>query len=110
MEPLVWDGTANHIAFTIDTSPIDKNRDIEKESLTYSLKMARLGKGSTYRIEHEILGNFYRVRIGDRVGWKDIHSGLFSALENSRGDSKRHNPKKASSRPGGIQNEVRVVC
>jgi len=29
--------------------------------------MGRIGKGSTYRIAHELLGNFYRVKKGEQA-------------------------------------------
>lgn len=64
MDPLVWDGKADGIQFAVETSPLEKDRNVEKDSLTYELKMARIGKGSTYRIDHELLGNYYRVRKG----------------------------------------------
>lgn len=66
MDPLVWDGKAECIKFVIDTSPVEKDRDLETDSLTYEMEMGRVGKGSTYRINHELLGNYYRVRTGER--------------------------------------------
>lgn len=61
MEPLVWDGMSDSISFEFKASPLAKERDLERESLTYSVLMARLGKGSSYRIENELLANYYRV-------------------------------------------------
>ena len=65
MEPLVWDGTAHQIKSSILCSPIDTNKSIEPDSLTYKLDLSRLGVSSAYRIEHEILGNFNRFIKGD---------------------------------------------
>jgi len=65
IEPLVWDGSVSRVRFKIRTSPISPDRDIERESLTYSLDLARLGKTSAYRIEHELLGNYYRLEHGE---------------------------------------------
>jgi predicted ATPase len=65
MDPLVWDGKADCIKFVVDTSPVEKDRDLETDSLTYEMEMGRVGKGSTYRINHELLGNYYRVRTGE---------------------------------------------
>lgn len=66
MDPLVWDGKADCIKFVVDTSPVEKDRDLETDSLTYEMEMGRVGKGSTYRINHELLGNYYRVKTGER--------------------------------------------
>ncbi len=67
MDPLVWDGKAASIEFTVNTSPLESERDINKDSLTYEMKLGRVGNGSTYRIDHELLGNYYHVRIGERT-------------------------------------------
>jgi predicted ATPase len=66
MEPLVWDGSAESISFCIKASPVDKSRSVERDSLTYNVEMARLGKSSAYRIGYELLANFYRVETGER--------------------------------------------
>lgn len=66
MDPLLWDGTAESIHFSIKASPSDKNRSVEKDSLTYDMTIERIGKGSTYRIAHELLRNYYRVEKGER--------------------------------------------
>ena len=65
MDPLVWDGKANAIEFVVKISPLEKNRNPETDSLTYEMKMGRVG-GSAYRIDHELLGNYYHVRTGKR--------------------------------------------
>jgi predicted ATPase len=67
MEPLVWDGFADKIAFKFKASPIETWRNIETESLTYELEMAKLGKGGSFTIAHELLGKFYGVEMGDRT-------------------------------------------
>jgi predicted ATPase len=66
MEPLVWDGRSDAIAYTLRTSPLEARRDAEKESLTYEFVMQRLGKGSSFRIDHELLANYYQVTKGER--------------------------------------------
>jgi predicted ATPase len=66
MEPLVWDGSAESISFRIKASPVDKNRSVERDSLTYKVEMARLGKSSAYRMGYELLANFHRVETGER--------------------------------------------
>lgn len=64
--PLLWDGRAEKLRFRIRTSPIDKERDVERDSLTYDVEFSRLGQSQTYRIDSELLGNFYRVETGER--------------------------------------------
>jgi len=64
MEPLVWDGQASQIRIRVKASPVDEWRDAERESLTYELFLDRLGGGSSYRVNHELLGNFHGVDIG----------------------------------------------
>lgn len=65
MEPLVWDGRSAEIMTRIKTTPLDTWRPLERDRLTYELILARLGQTSGYRIEHELLGKFYRVERGE---------------------------------------------
>lgn len=58
MEPLVWDGQTDSIVFCIETSPLEEGRDIMRESLTYQVELARIGKSSSYRIEGELLAKY----------------------------------------------------
>jgi predicted ATPase len=41
MEPLVWDGLSDGISFSIKASPVEEDRNIERDSLTYQVEMAR---------------------------------------------------------------------
>lgn len=66
MLPLLWDGQSEKLRFRIRTSPIDRERDVERDSLTYDVEFSRLGQSQTYRIDSELLGNFYRVETGER--------------------------------------------
>lgn len=66
MGPLVWDGRADHIAIRLQTSPPESMPDPVKRSLTYQLRLARLGQGGSYRIDHELLVNSYRVEAGKK--------------------------------------------
>ena len=66
MLPLVRDGQADAIATQVKTSPIDEWRDPVRDSLTYKLTLAHLKGTSTYRIQDELLGNFYRVEMGEK--------------------------------------------
>ena len=74
MGPLVWDGVVDEIKFQVKTTPIDKHRDVKKDSLTYKMNLSRIGNGSTYKINHELLGNYSRVDRGE-------HAEPFKLLE-----------------------------
>jgi predicted ATPase len=63
MEPLVWDGKAERIAFRVKTSPLAQS--LPQHDLTYEVELVRLGAGSTYRVEYELLGDYYRVGRGE---------------------------------------------
>jgi predicted ATPase len=85
MEPLMWDGAANKIVVRIIGSPLEEERDVEKESLRYELDINRLGKSSSYRIDHELLckHNLYATdgrqspfKFLERIG---IRSHIFDA-------------------------------
>lgn len=61
MEPLVWDGDADGIRVKVKCSPTDASRDAANDSLTYELRLDRVGKSGEYRIGHEMLGNYAQV-------------------------------------------------
>jgi predicted ATPase len=64
MEPLVWDGSAEAIRFRAKCSPADQTRDKTRDSLTYELKLERIGKTGEYRIDYELLANYLKVEQG----------------------------------------------
>ncbi len=64
IEPFLYNGAEKEIDLTVKTTPVDPGRDPERDSMTYELRLARLGKSSAYRIDHELLGNFYRCDKG----------------------------------------------
>lgn len=74
MESLIWDGQSESISYCIETSPVEENRDILRDSLTYEVEIVRIGQGSSYRIEKELLANFYRAK-------KQRAKGPFKFLE-----------------------------
>lgn len=88
IDPLVWDGMAESISFSVKVSPSEEDRSIEKDSLTYDMTINRIGKGSIYRIDHELLGNYYRVEKGEQTEpFKMIERGTRNAVvfdENER--------------------------
>lgn len=61
MEPLVWDGSVDAIRLCAKCSPTDPTRNEERESLTYTLELERLGKTGEYRIGYESLANYFKV-------------------------------------------------
>lgn len=67
IDPLLWDGTAESIYFSVKVSPSEENRNVERDSLTYNIRIERIGKGSTYRIAHELLGKYYQVEKGEQT-------------------------------------------
>lgn len=64
MEPLVWDGTAEVIRLRVKCSPTDPARNEARESLTYEFKLGRIGKTGEYRIDYELLANYFKVEQG----------------------------------------------
>lgn len=65
--PLLWDGKATELSWKLKTDPVVPGRDPVREALTYELSLRRLGVGSAYRIEIEVLANYYRVEIGEKT-------------------------------------------
>lgn len=72
--PLLWDGQAREIGWTIKTDPLRDQRglirDPVREALTYELRVRQLGSTSSFRVEHEMLGNYYLRDRGDKPGPK----------------------------------------
>lgn len=68
--PLLWDGQASGIEWLVKVDPPGANRDLVREALTYELKLVQLGRSSTYRVDHELLGNYYLKDIGQKPGPK----------------------------------------
>lgn len=64
MDSLLWDGQVDHVELSIKTTPADPDQHIDRDSMTYLLRLVRLGRSSDYRIDYELLGNFYRVEQG----------------------------------------------
>lgn len=65
IDPLLWDGKAKEIRWTLKASPVDDKRPAS-DSLTYETSLAQIGKASAYRVDHELLGNYYRVEQGQK--------------------------------------------
>ncbi len=60
MEPIVWDGVASSINFSLDTTGDDGDGGTKQ----YVLELARLGKGSSYRVEKEQLTQSQELQDG----------------------------------------------
>ncbi len=63
---LLWDGAENEMGWRMVASPAEDWRGLPKDCLTYETTLARIGKGSAYRIERELLANYNEVRTGER--------------------------------------------
>lgn len=70
IDPIIWDGSASSIKFKIETEPVGDDRGPEH----YDLTLTRLGGGSSYKIENELLANAHKVR-------RKIESKPFKFLE-----------------------------
>jgi predicted ATPase len=60
MDPVVWDGIATSIKCSIETTPEGGDLGPEK----YELELARLGAGSSFKVETESLTNSYKSKKG----------------------------------------------
>lgn len=64
IDPLLWDGIDDRISLKCKCSPVEDGRDLARDSLTYGLEIGRLGQTSSYRIDQELLGNYFRFDEG----------------------------------------------
>jgi len=89
MEPVLWDGQADRIRLLTKMTPLPPYTDEVKDALTYDLTLARLGKTSSYRIDHEVLGNFYQVETGAmptpfKLLERDPHHAVVFSMDSKR--------------------------
>jgi len=89
MEPIVWDGQADRIRLRAKMTPIPPYKDVVKDALTYDLTLARLGKSSAYRMDKEVLGNFYKVETGEmqdpfKLLERDPHHAVVYSMDSQR--------------------------
>ncbi|REJ73798.1 MAG: ATP-binding cassette domain-containing protein, partial [Planctomycetota bacterium] len=66
ISPLLWDGHVNRLRFRTKMSPVEQHRDEVRDSLTYDIVLNQVGKSSSYRINSELLANFYKVETNER--------------------------------------------
>lgn len=64
--PLLWDGQEQELGWIVKTDPVGLNLDLERDALTYELLLRQLGTTSAYRVEYELLGNYYRKDRGQK--------------------------------------------
>ena len=84
MDPIVWDGSAAAIQFSMKTAPVGDELGPEY----YELALGRLGSGSSYKIEKEFLANYHKVR-----GKKEVNPFKFLERVGSSAvffDEKKH--------------------
>jgi predicted ATPase len=60
MDPIVWDGAAASIRFVLESTP--EGGELGPEH--YELELARLGPGSSYKVEKELLINSHKLKKG----------------------------------------------
>ena len=65
--PLLWDGQVDQVSWLLKTDPVSADRDRTREALTYTLRLRQLGGSSAFRVEDELLGNFYLVDMGEKT-------------------------------------------
>jgi predicted ATPase len=74
IEPLLWDGSSPSLSIRLHIPPIDPRVDPSRADWRYEVELARIGKGSSYRIERERLADYYKFE-------KGLEPGPFKALE-----------------------------
>ena len=62
--PVLWDGQARELAWSVKTEPVGAERDPLRDALTYELRLRQLGGTSAYRVEHELLANYHLQNAG----------------------------------------------
>jgi len=76
MEPILWDGQAKELSIRVVMSPDDGGHDDQMDSPSYKLCLGRIGGTSSYRINHELLGGYYRIENAEEfelLRWIDRH-------------------------------------
>lgn len=66
MTPVLWDGAATELLWRLKTGPVKEGGDPTRDALTYELCLQKLGHTSGYRVERELLANYFRVERGER--------------------------------------------
>lgn len=64
---MLWDGAVTELSWTLKTDPVGRGHDKVRDALTYDLCLRQLGHGSAYRVERELLANYYRMQMGEKT-------------------------------------------
>jgi len=64
--PLLWDASVTELSWRVRTDPVGSGHDKIRDALTYSVSLRQLGKTSAYRVDQELLGNYYRFEAGEK--------------------------------------------
>ena len=70
--PLLWDGQAKEIAWTIETGLVNDDCNLAGERLLYELRLRQLGVGSAYRVELERLDHSSSRTVGPTPGTRNL--------------------------------------
>ena len=81
MEPLVWDGRADEIAFTLQSLLFGAGQAAQRETLAYEFVMERLGRGTSFRVARELL-TAHRDQPDGSVKLVERESGLYGGVLN----------------------------
>lgn len=81
MEPLVWDGRAEEIAFTLQSLLSEAGQAAQRETLAYEFVMERLGKGTSFRVARELL-TAHRDQPDGSVKLVERECGLYAGVLN----------------------------
>ena len=88
MEPILWDGQSDRIRVRTKMTPLPPSTDA-KDALTYEVALVRLGKSSAYRIDYEVLGNYFKVETGEmkepaKLLERDLRHAVVYAIDSKR--------------------------
>lgn len=61
MDAIVWDGSDYEIRFRLTATPHKEDKDPDKHSQAYELKLDRIGESSRYIVDYELLDEYARV-------------------------------------------------
>jgi len=88
MEPILWDGQAKELSIRVVMSPDDDGHDDQMDSPSYRLCLGRIGGTSSYRINHELLGDYHRIENAEEfesLRWIDRHPARSCVFDIDKG-------------------------
>jgi predicted ATPase len=92
IEPILWDGWCERARIRTKMTPLPPYTDEARDGLTYELRLGRLGTSSAYRIDYEVLANFYKVETGEmqepaKLLERDPRHAVVFSMESGRFES-----------------------